>query len=56
MSYFDNLQVIARGGGSPQARACRSDGDCPICGRTSDDGDKCGDCQRDADEAMGVES
>ena len=30
MSYFDNLRVIARGGGSDQARACR-DGQCKIC-------------------------
>ena len=30
MSYFDNLRVIARGGGSDQARACR-DEQCKIC-------------------------
>ena len=30
MSYFDNLRVIAQGGGSDQARACR-DKKCPQC-------------------------
>ena len=30
MSYFDNLRVIAHGGGSDQARACR-DKKCPQC-------------------------
>ena len=30
MSYFDNLRVIAQGGGSDQARMC-GDGQCKIC-------------------------
>jgi len=30
MSYFDNLRVIAQGGGSDQASACR-DKKCPQC-------------------------
>ena len=62
-----NNQVIAFGGGSPQARSHRCGGDCPICnpkdetltcpicGRITKDGEKCAECQQDADEAMGVE-
>ena len=29
-TYFDNLRIIARSGGSPQARCCY-DGSCPVC-------------------------
>ena len=36
MSYFDNLQTIANGGGSDQARACR-DGQCKICSEELDE-------------------
>jgi len=38
MSYFDNLRVIAQGGGSDQARACR-DKKCPQCDDDDDWGE-----------------
>jgi len=39
MSYLDNLRVIANGGGSDQARACR-DKKCPQCDDDDWDEDK----------------
>ena len=46
MSYFDNLRVIAQGGGSDQARACR-DKECPQC---DDDDDWGEDEKKDTEE------
>ena len=45
MSYFDNLRVIAQGGGSDQVRACR-DNKCPQC----DDDDWGEDEERNVEE------
>jgi len=45
MSYFDNLRVIAQGGGSDQARACR-DKKCPQC----EDDDLGDDEEKDMEE------
>ena len=54
---MDNLSVIARGGGSPQARSHNRGCDCPVCnpeeevlscpycGKTTEDGDYCAECQ-----------
>jgi len=48
MSYFDNLRVIANGGGSDQARACR-DKNCPYC----DDDDWDEDKEKDMEDYYG---
>ena len=39
MSYFDNLRVIAQGGGSDQARMC-GDGQCKICSEELNEDEK----------------
>ena len=45
MNYFNNLRVIAQGGGSDQTRACR-DKQCPQC----DDDDWGEDEEKDTEE------
>jgi len=46
MNYFDNLRVIAQGGGSDQVRTCR-DKKCPQC---DDDNDWGEDEDKDMEE------